>query len=76
MMDAGSAQALACACGPRALGSRSGEPIGSEVSPVRATMSRSVRPRIPMGSEDHTVYVVDDDVRMCEALRDCSHHSA
>ena len=23
-----------------------------------------------MGSEDHTVYVVDDDVRMCEALRE------
>ena len=71
MMDAGSAQALACACGPRA--SRTavqGEPIGSEVSPVRATMSRSVRPGIPMGSEDHTVYVVDDDVRMCEALRE------
>ena len=45
-------------------------PIGSEVSPVRATMSRSVRPGIPMGSEDHTVYVVDDDVRMCEALRE------
>jgi FixJ family two-component response regulator len=45
-------------------------PIGYEVSPVRATMSRSVRPGIPMGSEDHTVYVVDDDVRMCEALRE------
>ena len=23
-----------------------------------------------MGSEDHTVYVIDDDVRMCEALRE------
>ena len=37
---------------------------------MRATMSRSVRPGIAMGSEDHTVYVVDDDVRMCEALRE------
>ena len=37
---------------------------------MRATMSRTVRPGIPMGSEDHTVYVVDDDVRMCEALRE------
>ena len=71
MMDAGSAQALACAVWTRA----QGQPfrvrlIGSEVSPVRATMSRSVRPGIPMGSEDYTVYVVDDDVRMCEALRE------
>ena len=71
MMDAASAQALACACGPRARGQPFRvRPIGSEVSPVRATMSRSVRPGIPMGSEDHTVYVVDDDVRMCEALRE------
>jgi len=37
---------------------------------MRATMSRSVRPGIPMGSEDYTVYVVDDDVRMREALRE------
>ena len=37
---------------------------------MRATMSRSVRPGIPMGSADHTVYVVDDDVRICEALRE------
>src|SRR5713226_4312641 len=43
-------------------------PIGSEISTVRATMSRSIRPRILMGSRDYIVYVVDDDVRMCEAL--------
>ena len=71
MMDARTAQALACAVDPRARGQPfRGRPIASEVSPVRATMSRSVRPGIPMGSEDHTVYVVDDDVRMCEALRE------
>jgi FixJ family two-component response regulator len=71
MMDARSAQALACAVDPRARGQPfRARPIGSEVSPVRATMSRSGRPGIPMGSEDHTVYVVDDDVRMCEALRE------
>jgi FixJ family two-component response regulator len=42
--------------------------IGPEISTVRATMSRSIRPRILMGSQDYIVYVVDDDVRMCEAL--------
>src|SRR5688572_31807652 len=40
------------------------------MSPMHATMSRSVRPGIPMGSEDYIVYVIDDDVRMCEALRE------
>jgi FixJ family two-component response regulator len=44
--------------------------IGSEISTVHATISRSVRPRILMGSQDYIVYVVDDDVRMCEALRE------
>src|ERR1700730_6252088 len=33
-------------------------------------MSRAIRPRIPMGAQDYVVYVVDDDVRMCEALRE------
>lgn len=33
-------------------------------------MSRSVRPGIPMGSPDSIVYVVDDDVRVREALRE------
>src|ERR1700704_6944850 len=33
-------------------------------------MSRSSRPGILMASQDSIVYVVDDDVRMCEALRE------
>src|SRR5712692_2214693 len=33
-------------------------------------MSRSSRPRLLMGSEDYIVYIVDDDVRMREALRE------
>jgi len=33
-------------------------------------MSRSNRPSIPTGAQDYIVYVVDDDVRMCEALRE------
>jgi FixJ family two-component response regulator len=42
--------------------------IGSEISTVRATMSRSSRPKVLIGSHDYIVYVVDDDARMCEAL--------
>ena len=37
---------------------------------VRATLSRSVRPRILMSSPDHIVYVVDDDAGIREALGD------
>src|ERR1700737_634021 len=37
---------------------------------VGATMSAARRPRILMGAEDYIVYVVDDDVRMREALGD------
>src|SRR3984893_4366429 len=33
-------------------------------------MSRAIRPRIPMGARDYIVYVVDDDIRMCEALHE------
>src|SRR6266851_8457086 len=33
-------------------------------------MSRSVCPGIPMGSQDSIVYVVDDDIRVREALRE------
>src|ERR1700719_1144133 len=33
-------------------------------------MSRSVCAGIPMGSHDSIVYVVDDDVRVCEAMRE------
>jgi FixJ family two-component response regulator len=33
-------------------------------------MSRSIRPRTLMGSAEYIVYVVDDDLRMCEALRE------
>jgi FixJ family two-component response regulator len=40
----------------------------SQTSPVRATMSRSIRRRIPMSAQGYIVYVVDDDVRMREAL--------
>ena len=44
--------------------------IESQTSPVRATMSRSIRRTIPMSAQDYIVYVVDDDVRMREALRE------
>ena len=42
--------------------------IGIEVSPGPCDPV-AIRPTqgIPMGSEDYTVYVVDDDARMCEA---------
>jgi FixJ family two-component response regulator len=40
------------------------------MSTAHATMSRSVCARIQMGSQDSIVYVVDDDVRICEALRE------
>jgi FixJ family two-component response regulator len=72
MMDASSGPAVAWWAwdqGPREA-EVSVRLIESQTSPVRATMSRSVRPGIPMGSEDYAVYVVDDDVRMCEALRE------
>ena len=41
---------------------------GSEISTMAATMSRSSRPKVLIGSHDYIVYVVDDDARMCEAL--------
>jgi len=44
--------------------------FGSRTSTVHATMSRSVCAGIPMGSQDSIVYVVDDDVRVREALRE------
>jgi FixJ family two-component response regulator len=44
--------------------------IGSEISMVRAAMSRSSRPRIPIGTQDSIVYVVDDDVRIREAMQE------
>ena len=39
-------------------------------STAHATMPRSVCAGIPMGSQDSIVYVVDDDVRVREALRE------
>jgi FixJ family two-component response regulator len=42
--------------------------FGCQISTLRATMSRSVRARTPMGSQNSIVYVVDDDVRVREAL--------
>ena len=33
-------------------------------------MSQSSRPKVLIGSHDYIVYVVDDDARMCEALRE------
>lgn len=44
--------------------------IGSEISVVRATMSRSNRPRILISSHDYIVFVVDDDVRIREAMHE------
>src|SRR5258706_12733310 len=56
MMDRSGAQSLAYR-------------MGLEIS-TRATVSQSSRPRFMMGSQDYIVYVVDDDIRMCEALRE------
>jgi FixJ family two-component response regulator len=42
--------------------------VGLATSRVRGTMSRFMRPDIHIASHDYIVYVVDDDVRMCEAL--------
>jgi hypothetical protein len=41
---------------------------GSQRSTARTTMSRSIRPGVPMGAPEYIVYVVDDDVRMREAV--------
>jgi FixJ family two-component response regulator len=38
------------------------------ISTVRATRSRFIRPEKLVGSPDYVIYVVDDDVRICEAL--------
>jgi len=43
-------------------------PVESSISTVRATMSRFIRPKTLRGSQDHIIYVVDDDVRIREAL--------
>jgi FixJ family two-component response regulator len=40
------------------------------MSTAHATMSRSVCTEIPIGSQDSIIYVVDDDVRIREALRE------
>src|SRR5713101_6060321 len=44
--------------------------FGSRTSTAHATMLRSVCAGIPMGSQDSIVYVVDDDLRVREALRE------
>jgi FixJ family two-component response regulator len=43
---------------------------GSTTSVAHATMSRSIRPGILMGSQDYIVYVIDDDAVVREALRE------
>jgi CheY-like chemotaxis protein len=42
--------------------------VDSSISTERATMSRFMRPKTLTGSQDHIIYVVDDDVRIREAL--------
>ena len=44
--------------------------FGPDISKVHATMSRRSRSRILMASQDYIVYVVDDDIRIREALRE------